>query len=96
MVGAVRGIDPETGHYFDDTKRYLDQRRRWSSDDGQAEDLRRERAAGLSADRTRGLLASVDETDDRPTHSRAPTPTRFARWASLASRPFTKRRAARD
>jgi 4-oxalmesaconate hydratase len=25
MVGAVRGIDPETGHYFDDTKRYLDQ-----------------------------------------------------------------------
>jgi 4-oxalmesaconate hydratase len=25
MVGAVRGIDPETGHYFDDTKRYIDQ-----------------------------------------------------------------------
>jgi 4-oxalmesaconate hydratase len=24
MVGAVRGIDPETGHYYDDTKRYLD------------------------------------------------------------------------
>jgi 4-oxalmesaconate hydratase len=24
MVGAVRGIDPETGRYFDDTKRYLD------------------------------------------------------------------------
>jgi 4-oxalmesaconate hydratase len=24
MVGAVRGIDPTTGHYFDDTKRYLD------------------------------------------------------------------------
>lgn len=24
MVGAVRGIDPETGQYFDDTKRYLD------------------------------------------------------------------------
>jgi 4-oxalmesaconate hydratase len=24
MVGAVRGIDPRTGHYFDDTKRYLD------------------------------------------------------------------------
>jgi len=23
MVGAVRGIDPETGHYFDDTKRYV-------------------------------------------------------------------------
>ena len=24
MVGAVRGIDPETGHYFDDTRRYID------------------------------------------------------------------------
>ncbi len=24
MVGAVRGIDPRTGHYFDDTKRYID------------------------------------------------------------------------
>lgn len=25
MVGAVRGIDPETGYYFDDTKRYIDE-----------------------------------------------------------------------
>lgn len=24
MVGAVRGVDPNTGHYFDDTKRYVD------------------------------------------------------------------------
>ena len=24
MVGAVRGIDPETGHYYDDTRRYVD------------------------------------------------------------------------
>ena len=24
MVGAVRGVDPTTGHYYDDTKRYLD------------------------------------------------------------------------
>ena len=24
MIGAVRGIDPETGNYFDDTKRYVD------------------------------------------------------------------------
>ena len=24
MLGAVRGVDPETGHYFDDTKRYVD------------------------------------------------------------------------
>ncbi|MCU7728211.1 amidohydrolase [Actinoplanes sp. KI2] len=24
MVGAVRGVDPETGHYFDDTRRYVE------------------------------------------------------------------------
>ena len=24
MIGAVRGIDPESGHYFDDTRRYID------------------------------------------------------------------------
>jgi 4-oxalmesaconate hydratase len=24
MIGAVRGIDPETGNYFDDTKRYIE------------------------------------------------------------------------
>ena len=24
MVGAVRGIDPQTNNYFDDTKRYID------------------------------------------------------------------------
>jgi 4-oxalmesaconate hydratase len=24
MVGAVRGIDPQSGRYFDDTRRYVD------------------------------------------------------------------------
>jgi 4-oxalmesaconate hydratase len=24
MIGAVRGKDPCTGHFFDDTKRYID------------------------------------------------------------------------
>jgi 4-oxalmesaconate hydratase len=24
MLGAVRGVDPQTGHHFDDTKRYID------------------------------------------------------------------------
>ena len=24
MIGAVKGIDPETGHHFDDTKRYIE------------------------------------------------------------------------
>ncbi len=25
MLGAVKGIDPQTGHHYDDTKRYIDQ-----------------------------------------------------------------------
>jgi len=24
IVGAVKGIDPETGYHYDDTKRYID------------------------------------------------------------------------
>lgn len=24
MLGAVRGVDPRSGHYYDDTKRYID------------------------------------------------------------------------
>jgi 4-oxalmesaconate hydratase len=24
MIGAVRGIDPETGHHYDATKRYIE------------------------------------------------------------------------
>jgi len=32
MIGAVRGIDPETGHYFDDTKRYIDNNTKLTSD----------------------------------------------------------------
>ena len=31
MIGAVRGIDPETGHYYDDTKRYIEATRPSSS-----------------------------------------------------------------
>ena len=33
MLGAVPGIDPETGHHFDDTGRYLEQVDRLSDDD---------------------------------------------------------------
>ena len=33
MVGAVQSIDPETGHYFDDTKRYIDAIPWWSDED---------------------------------------------------------------
>ncbi|MEO7405163.1 MAG: amidohydrolase family protein [Burkholderiales bacterium] len=33
MVGAVRGIDPETGNYYDDTKRYIDGAKTLSQED---------------------------------------------------------------
>lgn len=33
MIGAVRGIDPESGHYYDDTKRYIDGNSSISDDD---------------------------------------------------------------
>ena len=33
MVGAVKGIDPQTGNYYDDTKKYLDAIPSLSSDD---------------------------------------------------------------
>ena len=33
MIGAVRGIDPQTGHYYDDTKRYIEASKILSADD---------------------------------------------------------------
>jgi 4-oxalmesaconate hydratase len=33
MVGAVKGIDPTTGHHYDDTKRYVDQLKGLSQDE---------------------------------------------------------------
>jgi len=33
MIGAVRGIDPGTGHYYDDTRRYVDGTGNWSDAD---------------------------------------------------------------
>lgn len=35
MIGAVRGIDPESGHYYDDTKRYIDANDKISATDKQ-------------------------------------------------------------
>lgn len=35
MIGAVRGIDPRTGHYFDDTKRYIDGNTKLSAEEKQ-------------------------------------------------------------
>ena len=33
MIGAVRGIDPQTGFYYDDTKRYIDSSALLSNED---------------------------------------------------------------
>ena len=33
MIGAVRGIDPQTGHYYDDTKRYIEASKILSAED---------------------------------------------------------------
>ena len=33
MLGAVKGIDPETGHHYDDTRRYIDQVKALADDD---------------------------------------------------------------
>jgi 4-oxalmesaconate hydratase len=33
MIGAVRGVDPETGHNYDDTKRYIEATPNLSADD---------------------------------------------------------------
>jgi 4-oxalmesaconate hydratase len=35
MVGAVRGIDPDTGHHYDDTRRYVEQVSSLSAEDRQ-------------------------------------------------------------
>ncbi|MDQ1665152.1 MAG: 4-oxalmesaconate hydratase, partial [Actinomycetota bacterium] len=49
LLGAVRGIDPETGFHWDDTKRYVDQL------DLSEEDLRK--VLGLNAMRVYPRLA---------------------------------------
>jgi 4-oxalmesaconate hydratase len=35
MIGAVRGVDPETGHNYDDTKRYIEASAQLTPDDRQ-------------------------------------------------------------
>jgi 4-oxalmesaconate hydratase len=51
MVGAVRGIDPETGHNFDDTKRYID-----------ALDLKEDDAAKVYSGNARQVYPRLDRT----------------------------------
>ena len=68
MVGAVRGIDPETGHYFDDTKRYVDALA--LSEAGRAQGLHGQRPPGLPATRRPARTGALIGSPPSP-----PTPT---------------------
>ena len=80
MVGAVRGIDPETGHYYDDTKRYVDAAAisdataRRSSKATCARCIRESterfpRRAQVQSAGARSQRRDFYETNDRPEHS---------------------------
>jgi hypothetical protein len=51
MIGAVRGIDPETGFFYDDTRRYIDSTP--MLDDAAAQGVRRQRTPRVPAARPR-------------------------------------------
>ena len=77
MIGAVRGIDPETGHHYDDTKRYIEATQNLHRR-GAAQDLRRQRAARLpaprcSAEGERPMRDHVRTRRRLSQHSSAPT-----------------------
>ena len=104
MIGAVRGIDPETGHYYDDTKRYIEASTILDGDD-RWQDLRRQRAARLSAARRRAQgqgPEGCNPIEGRPctnsassnATSSAPTAWRPTRWRISARPPCTRRWAA--
>jgi 4-oxalmesaconate hydratase len=50
MVGAVKGVDPRTGHNYDDTKRYLD-----------ATELTPERRAAIFSENTLRVFPRLKE-----------------------------------
>ena len=73
MIGAVRGIDPETGFHYDDTKRYIEGADH-AQRAGPAQDLRRQRAARLSAPRCRAegeRKVTMSIADERSRHRQA-------------------------
>jgi 4-oxalmesaconate hydratase len=63
MVGAVRGIDPRTGHYYDDTKRYID-----------AIDLGEEQRQAIFEDNTRRVFSRFKPRGTQPAPSSSSPP----------------------
>ena len=86
MVGAVRGIDPETGHYFDDTKRYID---------ALAAARRRQRARSSRATRGGSTRASTQGPARARTLMRRPTLHDGRRLAAVPPRPAQARATCR-
>lgn len=65
MVGAVKGIDPETGNYYDDTKRYIDSSTTLSAED-------KEKIFSGNALKVFGRLAKQIERQARAEKSETP------------------------
>ena len=96
MIGAVRGIDPETGNYYDDTKRYIEASKILSRR-GPAPDLRSQRTARVPAPRcatqSEGEMRCLNSASSIATSS-ARTATRRRRWGASARPPCTRPWAA--
>ena len=72
MIGAVRGVDPETGHHYDDTKRYVEASTQLTPAQTAA-DLRGQRPARLPAPRRRAREGrGSDHVRDRSRLSQHP------------------------
>ena len=102
MVGAVRGIDPETGHYFDDTKRYVDAARRSpasSASEVSRGNARRVYPAPGRRARRRGAASVADASPWTPTgcafDARSRRSRRFAPPAGCGRRPLPRVRPGR-
>ena len=78
MVGAVRGIDPETGHHYDDTKRYIDQVRALSP----------ENRAKIFEGNARKVYGRLNAYLDRRSRLWFPANFRFRQTPVASPRPF--------
>jgi 4-oxalmesaconate hydratase len=68
MVGAVRGVDPQTGHYFDDTRRYVEALKLSAADQAKVFELNTRRVyprldAALNARGQQAAVASSPTTE---------------------------------
>ena len=73
MIGAVRGIDPQTGHHFDDTRRYVDALEPGTRRPGPG--LRAQRPPGLPSPGAGCSARAVTPWRHRVRLPRAPDPT---------------------